>query len=89
MSTLALSSDHPEEGLRSHYRWLWATTCWELLGIELRTSGRAVSALSHWAISLAPGTWFLTFSLKDGFATPQAGCFKLWNLPQPPRWLEF
>jgi hypothetical protein len=22
MSTLALSSDHPEEGLRSHYRWL-------------------------------------------------------------------
>jgi len=30
------------EGIRSHYRWLWATM-W-LLGIELRTSGRTVSA---------------------------------------------
>ena len=29
----------PEEGTRSHYRWLWATM-W-LPGIELRTSGRA------------------------------------------------
>jgi hypothetical protein len=51
MSTLSLSSDTPEEGIRSHYRWLWATM-W-LLGIELRTSGRAVSALNHWAISPA------------------------------------
>jgi hypothetical protein len=42
----------PEEGIRSHYRWLWATM-W-LLGIELRTSGRAVGALNHWAISPAP-----------------------------------
>jgi hypothetical protein len=31
----------PEEGIGSHYRWLWATL-W-LLGIELRTSGRASS----------------------------------------------
>ena len=30
----------PEEGTRSHYRWLRATM-W-LIGIELRTSGRAV-----------------------------------------------
>ena len=30
-----------EEDVRSHYRWLWATM-W-FLGIELRTSGRAVS----------------------------------------------
>lgn len=44
MSTLWLSSDTPEEGVRSHYRWLCATM-W-LLGIELRTSGRAVSALN-------------------------------------------
>jgi hypothetical protein len=36
---------HTERGIRSHYRWLWATT-W-LLGIELRTSGRTVSALNH------------------------------------------
>jgi hypothetical protein len=33
----------------SLYRWLWATM-W-LLGIDLRTSGRAVSAPNHWAIS--------------------------------------
>ena len=42
--TLLLSSDTPEEGIRSHYRWLCATM-W-FLGIELRTSGRAVSALN-------------------------------------------
>jgi hypothetical protein len=45
VSTLSLSSDTPEEGFWSHYRWLWATM-W-LLGIELRTSWRAVSALIH------------------------------------------
>jgi hypothetical protein len=39
----------PEEGIRSHYRWLSPTM--RLLGIELRTSGRASSALNHWAIS--------------------------------------
>ena len=48
MSTLSLPSDTPEEGIDSHYRWLWATV-W-LLGIELRTSGRAVSALNSWII---------------------------------------
>ena len=48
-STLSLSSHTPEEGVRSHYRWLWATM-W-LLGIELRTFGRAVSVLNCWAIS--------------------------------------
>jgi len=42
-----LSSD-----IRYHYRWLWATM-W-LLGIELRTSERAVSALNRWTISPAP-----------------------------------
>jgi hypothetical protein len=41
----------PEEGTRSRYRWLWATT-W-LLGIEPRTSERAVSALNRWATSSA------------------------------------
>jgi len=52
VSTLSLSSDTPGEGIRSHYRWLWAIL-W-LLGIELRTSGRAVSALNHWAIAPSP-----------------------------------
>lgn len=51
-STLQLPTDPPEEGIRSYYRWLWATM-W-LLGIELRTSGRAVRALNHWVISPAP-----------------------------------
>jgi hypothetical protein len=32
MTTLSLSSDTPEEGLRSHYRWLGASM-W-LLGVE-------------------------------------------------------
>jgi hypothetical protein len=40
MSTLSLSSDTPEEGIGSHYRWLWVIM-W-LLGLELRTPGRAV-----------------------------------------------
>jgi hypothetical protein len=39
MNTLLLFSDTPEEATDPHYRWLWATM-W-LLGIELRTSGRA------------------------------------------------
>jgi hypothetical protein len=47
-----MSSGTPEEGIRSHYRWLWATML--LLGIELRTSGRAVSAPNLCAISPAP-----------------------------------
>jgi hypothetical protein len=52
VSTLSLSWDTPEEGIRSHYRWLWATM-W-LLGIEFRTSGRTVSTLNQWAISPGP-----------------------------------
>jgi hypothetical protein len=39
MITLSISSDTSEKGIRSHYRWLWATM-W-LLIIELRTSGRS------------------------------------------------
>jgi hypothetical protein len=35
----------PENGIRSHYRWLWVTV-W-LLGNKLKTSGRADSALNH------------------------------------------
>ena len=49
--TVAVFRHTPEEGIRSHDRWLWATM-W-LLGIELRTSGRAASALNGWAISPA------------------------------------
>jgi hypothetical protein len=49
LSTLKLSSDTPEEGIISHYEWFWPSM-W-LLRTELRTSGRTVSILNHWAIS--------------------------------------
>jgi hypothetical protein len=52
MSTLMKSSDTSRKGIRSHYRWLWATM-W-LLEIELKTSGRTLSAPNPWAISPAP-----------------------------------
>ena len=62
----------PVEAKRRHliswnwnYRQLWVTM-W-LLGIELRTSGRAVSALNCWAISLAPALislWLLGFERR-------------------------
>jgi hypothetical protein len=42
---------HQKRASDAHYRRLW-TTMW-LLGIELRTCGRAVSALNHWATSPA------------------------------------
>jgi hypothetical protein len=38
------------------YRWLWATM--RLLGFELRTFRKAVSALTHWAISPAHLCYF-------------------------------
>jgi hypothetical protein len=41
ISTLQLSSDTLKECIGSDYRWLW------LLGIELRTSGRALSGLNY------------------------------------------
>ena len=65
-----------EVGTRSYYRWLWATV-W-LLGIELRTSGRTVNVLNHWAISPAPFffsyLWSSAPGLKNGLlvqVTPQ------------------
>jgi len=83
VSTPSLSSDTPEEGIGSHYRRLWATM-W-LLGFELRASGRAVSALNHWAISAAPHTlYFLLFCFFEigscciGFGltwNPSFSCF--------------
>jgi hypothetical protein len=44
-----------EEAIGSYYKWLWATM-W-LLGFELRTSGRTVTALNHLAISLTLLFW--------------------------------
>lgn len=54
-----LSSLAPEKGIRPHYRWS-GTTIWVLPGAgELRTCGRAASALDHWAISPASHIKFL------------------------------
>ena len=39
---------HARRGHQIPVRWLWTTT-W-LLGIELRTSGRADGAFNHWTI---------------------------------------
>ena len=47
---------YTRKGIGSHYRWLWAAM-W-LLGIELRTSGRTLSALAWWAIFPAPLFFF-------------------------------
>jgi hypothetical protein len=55
-----LSSLTPEEGIRSHYGWLWAM--W-LLRFELRIFGRAASAI--WAISPAPIVSFPTNFLSS------------------------
>jgi hypothetical protein len=60
VSTLSLSSDTPEEAVRSHYKWLWATM-W-VLGFELRTSRRTVSPLNRRAISQSR---FTTFFFKS------------------------
>jgi hypothetical protein len=52
MSIQSKSSNTLEEGTGYYYRWLWATM-W-VLRIGLRTSGRPVSVLNCWAISLVP-----------------------------------
>jgi hypothetical protein len=57
--TAAIFKHTLEECIGSHYRWSWATM-W-LLGFELRTSRRAVSALTHWAI--LPALKFLLYRL--------------------------
>lgn len=72
-STLALSSDLSKESIGSHYKWL-STTTW-LLRIELRISGRGVSAINHWTISPAHGFrvfCFILFCLK-GSCVAQVG----------------
>jgi hypothetical protein len=55
---------------------LWATMC--LLGIEFRPSGRAVSALNHWAISPAPQTVFYVDNHIPN-TVPQKYNFLFWS----------
>ena len=71
----------PEEGIRSHYRWLWATLL--KLGIELRMSGGAASSLSGWTISPAPLCCFLLGYLvpvTDEKVAKTLGYHSLWSL---------
>jgi hypothetical protein len=90
VSTLSFPSDTPEEGIGSHYRWLWATM-W-LLGIELRTSGRAVSALNHWANSPVPlqmifsyhvGCWELNSGPLEEQPVSALNCWAIASPPHP------
>ena len=91
-SILSLSSDTSEEGIGSHYRWLWATM-W-LVRIELRAFGRAVSALNCWAISPAPifENFYFNICFTNGkqatIELPQPSCVILvtefWSLQCPP-----
>jgi hypothetical protein len=57
---MSLAVYTPEEGIGSHYRWLWATM-W-LLGIELRIFERAATALNYWAIF--PALYLDLYNLK-------------------------
>ena len=78
----------PEEGIGSHNKWLWATM-W-LLGIELRTSGRTVSALNRWAISPSPTLNSFQFVLKaltgtywDWACSSVVGCLPIMSEERP------
>jgi hypothetical protein len=66
VSTLYLSSDIPEEDVRSCYRWLWANM-W-LLGFELRTFGRAVRCSYPLSHLTSPLLWFLRAGIKGHHA---------------------
>ena len=62
-------ADTLEQGIRSNYRWLWATM-W-LLGIELMTSGRAVflttePSLQHISSHFYPSSFYFIFLKKCG-----------------------
>jgi hypothetical protein len=72
--TVALLRER-EESIWSHCRWLSATM-W-LLGFELRTSRRVVSALSCWVISPAPCLVFLKhFSLTKTYSEKETNSSK-------------
>ena len=73
ISSLYLPSGAPEEGIWSHYRWLWVTM-W-LLAIELRTSGRTVSVPNCWAISSARHSFFLFNLCINSHIKPSAYYF--------------
>jgi hypothetical protein len=69
-----------EDGIRSLYRWSWANTL--LLWIELRTSGRTVSAIICWAILLFYVLLYLgnkTFQLDTPLAVSVLALLNLVN----------
>ena len=79
ISILQLSSDAPEEGIRSHYVWL--------LGFELRTFGRAVKCsclLSHLTSPVLHK--FYVHRMYTVAWKPRKECQILWNW-NSYRWL--
>jgi hypothetical protein len=87
LSALLLTSDTPEEGVRSHYRWLWATM-W-LLGIELIASGRAASGLNRWAISSTPSKiYFICICKCPNVHVNHMCAWCLWKLEEGIRFLD-
>jgi hypothetical protein len=86
--SICMYTNIPEEGLRSRYRWLWATM-W-LLGIELMISGKAASALNPWLISQAPtgflNSSYLLFPCND-LINELSGCWKTLAKPTAGKWV--
>jgi hypothetical protein len=57
VNTLSLSSDTPKEGIRSHYRWLWATMCcWELNSGPSSLSLQPVFIYLDWHLAIRNST---------------------------------
>jgi hypothetical protein len=83
VNTQSLFSVTPEESIRSHYRWLWATM--RFLAIELGTSGRPVSALKRWVISraLCSSGWPHTHDASASASFRKS----YWHVP--PQWARF
>ena len=76
LCSACMYASRPEEGTKSHCRWLWATM-W-LLRIELKTSGRSTSTLNRWAISPAPRTILI---LKENHWLTEF-LFLIWQLAE-------
>lgn len=80
MSALYACMTLHQKRIRSRCRWLWATM-W-LLGLELRSSGRAACTLNHWAISPAPVGLLLSLKHFIVMALYQIHLLKIF----PSRW---
>jgi hypothetical protein len=74
MSTALLSSDTPEDGIRSHYRWLWVTN-----HVVAENWTQHLWKSSQCSISPVPSTCF---------QTPSTFTFMTWGFLQFVPWLK-